>query len=160
MKYVYLFIISMAPFVELRGAIIWATAINLNIFLSSIICILGNIVVMPIIFVYAKKILIYGTKYKYIGPIFNKILNKGKETGEKLLSKSSKKVYIALLLFIGIPLPGTGVWTGTLGASMLNLDLKKSFLASLGGTIMSCIIMVIISKIGINIVYLLGNILN
>ncbi len=151
MNYIYLFIISMTPLIELRGAIIAAVALNMNLFLSSIICIIGNIIVMPIIFIFAKKVLIYGTKYKYIGPIFEKILKKGHEAGQKLLNKSSKTTYTALLLFVGIPLPGTGVWTGTLGASMLDLDFKKSFIYVLGGTIMACIIMVTLSKLGFNI---------
>ncbi len=150
MKYLYLFIISMTPLIELRGAIIAAVGLNLNLYLASLICIIGNILVMPIIFIFAKKVLIYGSEYRYIGPIFKKILKKGHNAGQKLLNRSSKKTYIALLLFVGIPLPGTGVWTGTLGASMLDLDFKKSFIYVLFGTIMACTIMIILSKIGFN----------
>ncbi|WP_067139925.1 COG2426 family protein [Oceanivirga salmonicida] len=151
MKYIYLFIISMTPFLELRGAIITAVALDLNLGLASIVCIIGNIIVMPIIFVFAKRFLIYGVKYKYLGPIFEKILKKGHETGQNLLNKSSTKTYIALFLFVGIPLPGTGVWTGTLGASMLDLGFRKSFVSIFFGTIMSCTIMIMLSKFGFSI---------
>ncbi|VWL85409.1 COG2426 family protein [Oceanivirga miroungae] len=139
MIYLHLFIISMLPLIELRGAIIYAAVYKLNIFLSIAICVLGNIIVIPIIYIFAMKTIDLLAKIKYTKKIADFILHKGHKAALKL--KAKKSSYIALLLFVGIPLPGTGVWTGTLASILLGLDPKKSFVAMLFGCILASIIM-------------------
>lgn len=152
--YIEVFIISMLPFVELRGAMIYSQAIGLNIFASSIMSIIGNVIVMPLIFYFSLAILKLGSKSRIeiISKPCNYFIEKGKSAGEKLLERSAKRVYTTLYLFIAIPFPGTGVWTGILGASILELDFKKSFIATIFGTITSCVIMAIFSYIGFRII--------
>lgn len=150
MAYLYVFLISMLPVIELRGALIYSKAIHLNDFLATVIAILGNIIVIPIIFIFARKVLEYGANTKMFGKFFRYFIKKGHNVGQKLL-KNPKGVYIALMLFVAIPIPGTGAWTGTLGASFLDIDMKKSFYAVVLGVIFSSIIMNVLTFIGFNI---------
>lgn len=139
MEYIYLFIISMLPLVELRGAIIYALLIKMNILLASIICIFANTIIVPFIFIFARKTLYFFREKKYTKKIAEFILKRGHKASLKL--KNKKFVYFALFLFVGIPLPGTGVWTGSLASSLLELDLKKSFIAMFLGCILATILM-------------------
>lgn len=148
-KYIYIFIISMIPIIELRGAIPVAMAAKLSIAPSYIICIIGNMLPVPFIFFFARKILEWGSNKPIIGKMFKWCLKKGQKGGKKLEKKAGKGLYIALMLFVGIPLPGTGAWTGTLAASILDLDFKKSILAIMLGVIIAGIIMLLISVLGI-----------
>ena len=100
---------------------------------------------VPFIFLFARRILVWGSDKKYIGKFFNWCLKKGKKGGQKLEKKAGKGLYWALFLFVGIPLPGTGAWTGTLAASLLDMDFKKSVLSIMGGVILAGLIMGIIS---------------
>ena len=143
-KYLLVFIISMVPLIELRGAIPYAVGFNLPLLPSYIIAILGNMLPVPFIFLFARKFLVWGKDKKVIGKFFTFCLDKGEKAGKKLGS-NGKGLYIALLLFVGIPLPGTGAWTGTLAASILNMDFKKSSLAVMLGVILAGIIMGILS---------------
>ncbi len=144
-KYLIVFIVSMVPLIELRGAIPYAVAFNLPIIPSYIIAIIGNILPVPFIYLFARKVLVWGKDKKVIGNFCKFCLVKGEKGGKKLEKKAKNGLYIALLLFVGIPVPGTGVWVGTLAASILKMDFKKSVLAVIGGVILASIIMVILS---------------
>ena len=147
-KYLIIFFVSMVPIVELRGAIPIAESLGLNIFLYYPIAILGNMLPVPIIFLFARKVLEWGKDKKIIGKFFTWCLEKGTKGGEKLKqSAGNKGIFWALLIFVGIPLPGTGAWTGTLAASFLNLDFKTSISAITLGALLAGIIMSLGSKI-------------
>lgn len=144
-KYLIVFLVSMVPLIELRGAVPYAVGFNLPLIPSYIIAIIGNMLPVPFIFLFARRILVWGSDKKYIGKFFNWCLKKGKKGGQKLEKKAGKGLYWALFLFVGIPLPGTGAWTGTLAASLLDMDFKKSILSIMGGVILAGLIMGIIS---------------
>ena len=140
-KYLIVLLISMLPLIELRGAIPYAVGFGLPIVPSYIIAIIGNMIPVPFIFLFARKILEWGKDKKLIGGFCQWCLNKGDKGGRKLQEKAGRGVYLALLLFVGIPLPGTGAWTGTLAASFLNLDFRKSILAVIAGVLLAGVIM-------------------
>lgn len=140
-KYIIAFFISMVPLIELRGAVPYAILMGLPVIPSYVICIIGNMLPMPFIFFFARKVLEWGADKPVIGKFFSFCLNKGHSGGEKLKSKAGKGLYFALFLFVGIPLPGTGAWTGTLAASILDMDFKKSVLAVMAGVVLAGIIM-------------------
>ena len=144
-KYLIVFFISMVPLIELRGAIPYAIGYNLPILPSYIIAIIGNMLPVPIIYLFARRVLEFGKDKKYIGKFFTWCLKKGEAGGKKLQAKAGKGLYWALFIFVGIPLPGTGAWTGTLAASILDMDLKKSVIAVMAGVILAGIIMGILS---------------
>lgn len=147
-KYLIVFLVSMVPIVELRGAIPIAESMNLNIFAYYPIAIIGNMLPVPIIYLFARKILEWGKDKKFIGKFFTWCLEKGKKGGKKLKATAGNSgIFWALLLFVGIPLPGTGAWTGTLAASLLDLDFKTSILAVSLGVILAGVIMSLGSKI-------------
>lgn len=144
-KYLLVFLISMIPLIELRGAVpvglsgLWGDA--LPIIPLYITCIIGNMLPVPFIFFFARKILVWGADKKFIGKFFRFCLEKGEKGGKKLQEKAGKGLYWALFLFVGIPLPGTGAWTGTLAASLLDMDFKKSIVAVMAGVVLAGIIM-------------------
>lgn len=143
-QYLILFFISMVPIVELRGAIPTAVGMGMQgwqLFLAYVVCIIGNMLPVPFIYFFARKILIWGKDKKYIGKFFTWCYNKGEKGGQKLQAKAGKGLFIALMLFVGIPLPGTGAWTGTLAASFLDMGFKKSVIAVMCGVVMAGIIM-------------------
>ena len=147
-KYLLVFFVSMVPIVELRGAIPIAEGLGLNIFLYYPIAILGNMLPVPIIYLFARKVLEWGKDKKLIGKFFTWCLEKGEKGGEKLKeSAGNNGIFWALLIFVGIPLPGTGAWTGTLAASFLKLDFKTSISAITLGVLLAGIIMSVGSKI-------------
>ena len=96
---------------------------------------------VPIIFFFARKVLEWGCDKPIIGKFFTFCLEKGHKGGEKLKENAGRGLFWALLLFVGIPLPGTGAWTGTLAASILDMDFKSSVLACMGGVLLAGIIM-------------------
>lgn len=145
LNYVIVFFISMVPIVELRGAIPIAIGLGLDPVVSYIICIVGNMLPVPFIYLFARKVLIWGSDKKYIGKFFTFCLVKGEKGGKKLQQKAGRGLFIALLLFVAIPIPGTGAWTGTLAASMLDMDFKSSILAVMCGVLIAGIIMGIAS---------------
>ena len=144
-KYIIVFLVSMVPLIELRGAIPIAEGLGLNRVISYVIAIIGNMLPVPIIYLFARKVLEWGKDKKIIGKFFTWCLNKGERGGKKLEAKAGRGLYWALFRFVGIPLPGTGAWTGTLAASMLKLDFKKTVLAVLGGVLLAGLIMMAIS---------------
>ena len=152
-KYIIVFFISMVPLVELRGAVPYAIAMGLPVLPSYIIAIIGNMIPMPFIFFFARKVLEWGKDKPVIGGFFTFCLEKGHKGGEKLKEKAGKGLYWALFLFVGIPLPGTGAWTGTLAASILDMDFKKSVKAVICGVVLAGIIM----GLGTKVVLLIGS---
>ncbi len=144
-QYLVVFLVSMMPLIELRVAIPIAIGMGLPILPSYIVAIVGNMLPVPIIFFFARKVLIWGKDKNVIGPFFDFCLKKGEKGGRKLEEKAGKGLYFALFLFVGIPVPGTGAWTGTLAASLLDMDFKKSTISCMMGVILSGIIMGIVS---------------
>lgn len=137
----------MLPLIELRGAIPVSQALGLPVAESYMVCVLGNMLPVPFIYLFARKILLWGSKLenRKLAAFFEWCLSKGEQAGEKLSQKGKSSLFVALLLFVGIPLPGTGAWTGTLAASILDLDFKKSVLAVLGGVALAGILLAILS---------------
>ena len=148
-----IFFVSMVPIVELRGAIPISQGFGLPLLQSYIICVIGNMLPVPVIFFFARKVLIWGKDKKFIGGFFTWCLDKGERGGEKLKEKAGKGLYVALLLFVGIPLPGTGAWTGTLAASFLDMDFKKSVIACMGGVLLAGVIMGVGSVAGVSLMH-------
>lgn len=148
-KILIVLIISMIPLVELRGAIPVAVGMDLGLpeWLVLVIAILGNIVPVPFIYLFARKVLEWGSKRKWkpFKNFCNFCLKKGEKAGEKLLKKAKSGVYFALFLFVAIPIPGTGAWTGTLAASILKLDFKKTIIAIIAGILVAGLIMLAVS---------------
>jgi len=145
------FFISMVPLIEIRGGILYALASGVPAVPAYIICIIGNMLPVPVIFFLARKVLEWGKDKKVIGKFFTFCLEKGHKGGEKL--KAGKMgVYIALFLFVGVPLPGTGAWTGTLAASILDMDFKKSSIAVMCGVVLAGIIIGVLTMLGINVI--------
>lgn len=140
-KYFWVFLISMVPLIEIRGAIPYAVGFELPLVPSILVAILGNMLPVPVIFLFARRVLEWGKDKKYIGKFFTWCLEKGHKGGEKLQEKAGRGLYVALLLFVGIPLPGTGAWTGTLAASLLDMDFKKSVIYIMAGVLLAGAIM-------------------
>ena len=141
-KYILAFLISMVPLIELRGGVPAAMAMGISGPAAIALCAVGNMLPVPIIYLFARKVLVWGSTKPHIGGLFTKILDKGEKAGQKLVATASRKgLFIALLLFVGIPLPGTGAWTGTLAASFLNMGIKSTALAVSLGVILAGIIM-------------------
>lgn len=141
LKWILVFLISMVPLIELRGAIPFAQGFGLPIVPSYIVAVIGNMLPVPIIYLFARKVLEWGADKPVIGKFFGWCLEKGQKGGRKLQEKAGKGLFIALLLFVGIPLPGTGAWTGTLAASILDMDFKSSIMAVMLGVLLAGIIM-------------------
>lgn len=141
MHFIIVFFISMFPLIELRGAIPYAVAQGLPLVPSYIIAIIGNMLPVPVIFLFARKVLEWGADKPVIGGFFTFCIEKGDKGGKKLQKTAGKGLFIALLLFVGIPLPGTGAWTGTLAASFLDMDFKSSVIAVMLGVMLAGVIM-------------------
>ena len=146
-KYIITFFISMVPLIELRGGVPFGTGMDLPWHWCLIVCMIGNMIPVQLIFFFARKLLIWGSDKKIIGKFCSFCLQKGEKGGKKLQEKAGRGIYVALLLFVGIPLPGTGAWTGTLAASILDLDFKKSTLAVVLGVLLAGIIMTVVSQV-------------
>ena len=144
-KYLFLFFCSMIPLIELRGAIPVAVGFGLPMLPSYLVCIVGNMLPVPFIFLFARKVLEWGADKPVIGRFFTFCLEKGHKGGEKLQAKAGRGLFLALLLFVGIPVPGTGAWTGTLAASLLDMDFRSSVMAVLLGVILAGVIMGLVS---------------
>lgn len=144
------FLVSMVPIIELRGAIPYGVGFGLPLWLTYIIAIVGNMLPVPLIYFFARKVLEWGRDKPVIGKFFTFCLEKGKKGGEKLQAKAGRGPFWALLLFVGIPLPGTGAWTGTLAASLLDMDFRRSVLACMGGVLLAGCIMGALSLLGVS----------
>lgn len=140
-KYLLIFIISMVPLVELRGAIPVGLGMGLNVLPTYIVCVVGNMVPVPFIYLFARRFLIWGCDKPLIGGICKFFIVKGEKAGRALEAKAGRGLTVALLLFVGIPLPGTGAWTGTLAASILDMKFKDVLVACMGGVLLAGVIM-------------------
>lgn len=145
------FLVSMVPIIELRGAIPYGVGFGLPLWLTYLIAMIGNMIPVPFIYLFARKILLWGKDKALIGKFFTWCLEKGEKGGKKLQAKAGRGLFWALLLFVGIPLPGTGAWTGTLAASILNMGLEKSTMACMGGVLLAGVIMGALSLLGVAI---------
>ena len=144
--YLICFLISMIPLIELRGAMFYAVGVGLPEIPALIVCVIGNMLPVPIIYFFARKVLLWGADKKYIGKFFTFCLEKGERAGQKLVAKAGRGgLFVALMLFVGIPLPGTGAWTGTLGASFLKMGIKSTTLSVSLGVVIAGIIMTLLS---------------
>ena len=145
-KYLLIFFVSMVPLIELRGSIIMAVGMDLDYITALTVSVIGNMLPVPIIYFFARKVLIWGANKRYIGRFFRIFLEKGENAGKKLTAAAGRGgLFVALLLFVGIPLPGTGAWTGTLAASFLNMGIRATAAAVSLGVVMAGIIMGIAS---------------
>ena len=152
-KYLLIFFISMVPLIELRGAIPTAVTMDLDYLTSMVVCCVGNMLPVPIIYLFARQVLHWGADKPYIGPFFRFCLDKGQRGGEKLRAKAGRGgLFLALMLFVGIPLPGTGAWTGTLAASFLNMGIKSTVASVSLGVILAAVIMVVGSHTVIGVI--------
>lgn len=140
-KQLLVFIISLLPILELRGGLLAAALLGLNPIESYIICIIGNLLPIPFILLLINKILDWMRNSKHFKGVANWLDIKV----EKHKGQIEKYGYLGVVLFVGIPLPGTGAWTGSLIASVLEMDKKKTFLAVLVGVFMASIIMMFLS---------------
>ena len=146
MHYLIIFLVSMVPIIELRGAMVYAVGYELPYIPALITCVLGNMLPVPFIYFFARKFLIWGAEKKYIGKICSFFLVKGERAGQKLVKTAGRGgLFVALMLFVGIPLPGTGAWTGTLGASFLNMGFKATVASVCLGVVIAGIIMAVVS---------------
>lgn len=148
-KYIITFLVSMVPILELRGAIPIGVSMGVKWQYAVLLCMMGNMVPVPFIYFFARKVLEWGSDKPVIGKFFTWCLDKGKRGGEKLKEKAGKGMFWALLFFVGIPIPGTGAWVGTLAASMLELDFKKSVLAVALGVMLAATIMTTATLLGV-----------
>lgn len=149
--YLLIFLVSMVPIIELRGAIPISQGLQLPMLQAYIVCIIGNMLPVPIIYLFARKVLEWGADKPVIGGFFSWCLRKGESGGRKLQAKAGRGLFLALLLFVGIPLPGTGAWTGTLAASILDMDFKSTTIAVMLGVLLAGIIMMVLSFAGVNL---------
>ncbi len=154
LNYLYIFFIAMVPLIELRGAIPVAYVFKannpeFNLILAYIVITIGNMVPVPIIYFFARKVLEWGKDKPVIGKFFTFCLRKGEKGGQKLQEKAGRGLFLALALFVGIPLPGTGAWTGTLAASILDMGFKKSVLAVITGVAIASLIIGLLCTLGL-----------
>ena len=139
--YLWVFFVSMVPLIELRGAIPISQGLGLPLLPSYIVAVVGNMLPVPIIYLFARKVLEWGADKPVIGKFFTFCIEKGHKAGAKLQEKVGRGLFVALLLFVGIPLPGTGAWTGTLAASFLDMDFKSTVTSVMLGVLLAGIIM-------------------
>ncbi len=151
-KYLICFLISMVPLIELRGGVPYGVVMGLDYFPALIVCAVGNMLPVPIIYFFARKVLIWGCDKKYIGRFFTYCYEKGEKGGQRLIARTGRGgLFVALMLFVGIPIPGTGAWTGTLAASFLDMGIKSTTVSVCLGVIIAGIIMGVVSMTGVHI---------
>ena len=152
-QYIACFIVSMLPLIELRGAIPVAYLFKgmnpeFNLLVGYCVIALGNMLPVPVIFFFARKVLEWGKDKKIIGKFFTFCLEKGHRGGVKLQEKAGNGLLVALMLFVGIPMPGTGAWVGTLAASLLDMKFRESILAVVFGVILAGLIVGLACTLG------------
>ncbi len=138
---VVVFIISMLPILELRGGLIASALLGIPMIQAIPICVIANILPIPFLLLFIRKIFDWLRPTKVFGPIV-KWLEKRAMNRSSTLERGE---FLGLLLFVGIPIPGTGAWTGSLLASLFGIDIRKSSLAILCGIAMACVIMTLFS---------------
>lgn len=140
-KEVFVFIVSMFPIIELRGGLICASLLGIPLLKANIICVIGNIIPIPFILLFIKKIFEFMKKHN----ILKKLVLALEKRAAKKSKGAEKGEFLFLLLFVGIPIPGTGAWTGSLIASLLEFDIKKASVAIFIGLLIAVVIMDILS---------------
>ena len=151
-KYLLCFLVSMVPLIELRGGVPIAVGFGLDYWNALVVCVIGNMLPVPIIYFFARKVLLWGCDKPYIGKFFSYCIEKGERGGQRLKARAGRGgLFIALMLFVGIPLPGTGAWTGTLAASFLNMGIRATSFAVSFGVVIAGIIMGIVSFTGVHV---------
>ena len=151
-KYLFCALVSMVPLIELRGGVPIAVGMGLDYPTALIVCAVANMLPVPIIYFFARKVLEWGRHKKYIGRFFTFCIEKGERGGQKLTATAGRGgLFVALMLFVGIPLPGTGAWTGTLAASFLNMGIKSTTASVCLGVIIAGIIMGVVSMAGLHV---------
>ena len=149
LKYLVAFFVSMVPIIELRGGVPIAMEWGVDWYWAIIICAVGNMIPVPFIYFFARKFLTWGADKRFIGKLCRFVIRKGEKASQKLGSKGSRwGFFVALLLFVGIPIPGTGAWTGTLGASFLNAGFKDTVISVSLGVVLAGVIMAIVYTTG------------
>ncbi len=136
------FLISMVPVVELRGAIPWATGMGLSPSIAIPVAMIGNLIPIPFIIIFIKRIFAWMRK---VSPKLNKVVDRMEAKAEKNKEKVLKYAFWGLVIFVAIPLPGTGAWTGALVAAMLDMPLKKAFPSVVLGVVIAGIIVAFVS---------------
>ena len=144
-SYLLVFFVSMVPLIELRGAIPIGLGMGLPILPTYLVCVVGNMIPVPFIYLFARKFLIWGYHKPLIGPICKFCIVKGEKGGRALEAKAGRGLVVALLLFVGIPLPGTGAWTGSLIAAMLDMRVKEAFPPIALGVVTAGIIVAVVT---------------
>ena len=143
-KYLFVFLVSMIPLVELRGGVPIAIGMDIPALTAILVCSIGNMLPVPFIYLFARKVLLWGKNKPVIGKFFTYCVEKGERGGQKLAEKAGRQgLFVALMLFVGIPIPGTGAWTGTLAASFLNMGFKSTSLAVMLGVVIAGVIMAV-----------------
>ena len=152
-KYIAVFFVSMVPLIELRGAIPIAIHMDLPTLPAIAVCVVGNMLPVPVIYFFARKFLLWGLDKRFIGGICRFFHDKGEKAGRKLSSGRYGRygLLVALMLFVGIPIPGTGAWTGPLGASFLDMGGKATAMAVSLGLVIAGIIMTVVSLLGFHV---------
>ena len=140
-KDIIIFIISLMPILELRGGMLAATLLKIPYIKALVICVIGNILPIPFVLLFLEKVLEIFEKWK----VTRKVVRWLEQKAQSKRTQIDKYGYLGLILFVGIPLPGTGAWTGSLVAIMLGLDKKKSFICIMVGVVLASIIMSILS---------------
>ena len=149
LHYFLCFLVSMVPLIELRGAIPYAVGMGLDYFTALGVCVIGNMLPVPVIYLFARKVLLWGMA---LALVFFGTHRKGERAGQKLTQKAGRGgLFVALMLFVGVPLPGTGAWTGTLAASFLDMGFKSTTLSVCLGVLIAGIIMGVVSVTGVHI---------
>ena len=135
--YLFVFFISMVPIIELRGAIPVGLGLGLEVLPTYLVCVVGNMLPVPVIYLFARKFLIWGCDKPLIGKICKFFIVKGEKAGRALEAKAGRGLTIALLLFVGIPLPGTGAWTGALIAAVMDMRMRSALPSILIGVLIA-----------------------
>ncbi len=136
-----IFIVSLIPVLECRGGLIVASLLKVSIWQAIPICILGNIIPIPFILLFIKRIFAWLKRFSFMRPLIEKLEKRAMNKSDGM----NHGEFLGLLLFVGIPLPGTGAWTGSLVASLLEMDVKKASIAILIGIFLATMIVSILS---------------
>ena len=139
-QYLFVFFVAMVPVIELRGAIPIGLGLGLDVLPTYIVAVAGNILPVPIIYLFASKFLSWGYHKPLIVGSCKFFVVKGEKAGRALAAKAGRGLVAALLIFVGIPLPGTGAWTGTLAGSILDMKFKDVLVACMGGVLLAGVI--------------------
>lgn len=152
LRYLAVFFVSMVPLIELRGAIPIAVGMGIEPTHAIVVCAVGNLIPVPVIYFFARKFLLWGVNKRFIGGVCRFFRDKGEKAGAKLSGKAGKfGLMAALTLFVGVPIPGTGAWTGTLGASFLNMGVKETAISVSAGGVLAAVIMTTVSMVGLHV---------